>query len=1298
MDLRPLYEKEEKSYVFPPGCRKHYHNVFALVVEKKGDSDRSCMKQNEIFCYSPEFRRDSGFLVMPKHLWDDFNPGDWISCERIYVDRHESDDRRYQERELKYVSYVPTHLHKKLNLPITVVKMNQVYIKCDFILCPTFFKYRKSRNTQGAFEKAIMLNMGTACIFTNDGKASKLKPGMVYKGIFEFRSKEDGAVNFASGRHENTLDADGHCIDRDTLWFLNGILDDEPIPLENHKEMHIYISYMKIWSKVFHNVYGDGLLPNRSKSMVPLTRKMSPKYDKPTGFRQEPLYARPTSLSESTFIDNSEQTIRNENRKPNEDSSAIRVFSDSMYSHAMPEQVQCNNAIEESLSKKVKKKVEVQVIQGVLLSIITTKNNGKIAEKRFLEKLIFIVEISFLAAPDAKSRHTRKRKESSSDEEGPATSQPSVSKKANEESDDSDIETIEGKLDDDIRERDAFAARVRQKDKDKTRNVVEKNREDNKDKAGLSVEKLREESRRQYLAKRKVDKLEELKAIVHDDETIFASEKLTAKERQDMEYRKKVLEYATNHEKAADIIKIKRYHVPDAKSRTIPTDYVEDEDEVRHGGDGAKWEQEQLLASMLHLGAKDAKMKKEEYDLLLDEQIDFIQALQMPGTKDIEESEIERKMMTIAETRKSLPVYAFRDDFIQAVRDHQVLIIEGETGSGKTTQLPQYLYEAGFCEDGKRIGCTQPRRVAAMSVAARVADEMDCKLGTKVGYSIRFEDCTSEKTVLKYMTDGMLLREFLNEPDLASYSVMMIDEAHERTLHTDILFGLVKDIARFRKDLKLLISSATLDAEKFSSFFDDAPIFRIPGRRFPVDIYYTQAPEADYIDAAIVTVMQIHLTQPLPGDILVFLTGQEEIETIQEALMERSKALGSKIKELIPLPVYANLPSDLQAKIFEPTPPNSRKVVLATNIAETSVTIDGISYVIDPGFSKQNSFDARSGVEHLHVVTISKAAANQRAGRAGRTGPGKCFRLYTAWAYKHELEEQPIPEIQRTNLGNVVLMLKSLGIHDLVHFDFLDPPPQETLVIALEQLYALGALNHRGELTKLGRRMAEFPCDPCMSKMILASEKYECSEEIVTIASMLSVNAAVFYRPKAMVIHADAARKAFWSPSGDHVTLLNVYNKWKESGYSQQWCMENYVQHRTLKRARDVRDQLVGLLERVEIEPKSSTDTIKIRKAITAGYFYNVSKLDNTGHYKTVKHKHTTHPHPNSSLFEETPRWVVYYELVFTSKEFMREMSEIESSWLLEVAPHYYKGRELEDSTNKKMPKQVGKSAKDLQR
>uniref|UniRef100_A0A4W3GFA9 RNA helicase n=1 Tax=Callorhinchus milii TaxID=7868 RepID=A0A4W3GFA9_CALMI len=512
--------------------------------------------------------------------------------------------------------------------------------------------------------------------------------------------------------------------------------------------------------------------------------------------------------------------------------------------------------------------------------------------------------------------------------------------------------------------------------------------------------------------------------------------------------------------------------------------------------------------------------------------------------------------------------------------------------------------------------------------------------------------------------------------------VLMIDEAHERTLHTDILFGLIKDIARFRPELKVLIASATLDTQKFSTFFDEAPIFRIPGRRFPVDIYYTKAPEADYLEAAVVSVLQIHVTQA-PGDILVFLTGQEEIETTCEMLQDRCRRLGSKIAELLVLPIYANLPSDMQAKIFLPTPPGARKVVVATNIAETSLTIDGIIYVIDPGFCKQKSYNARTGMESLIVMPCSRASANQRAGRAGRVSAGRCFRLYTAW-------------IQRTNLGNVVLLLKSLGINDLIHFDFMDPPPHETLVLALEQLYALGALNHLGELTKLGRRMAELPVDPMLSKMILASEKYQCSEEILTIAAMLSVNNAIFYRPKDKVVHADNARMNFFVPGGDHMVLLNVYTQWVECGYSTQWCYENFIQYRSMRRARDVREQLEGLLERIEVELRSAAgDTVLVRKAVTAGFFYHTARLTRSG-YKTVKHQQGVFVHPNSSLFETQPRWLIYHELVFTTKEFMRQVIEIDSAWLLEVAPHYYRSRDLEDAGSKKMPRKPGKSREDL--
>ena len=297
-----------------------------------------------------------------------------------------------------------------------------------------------------------------------------------------------------------------------------------------------------------------------------------------------------------------------------------------------------------------------------------------------------------------------------------------------------------------------------------------------------------------------------------------------------------------------------------------------------------------------------------------------------------------RSSMSIKDQRVSLPIYKLKHELLQAIKDNKILVVIGETGSGKTTQITQYLVEAGYVNYGKKIGCTQPRRVAAMSVAKRVSEEYGCKLGEYVGYSIRFEDCCSPETIIKYMTDGMLLREALVDKNLTAYSVIMLDEAHERTIHTDILFGLLKQALKVRDDLKLIVTSATLDAEKFSAFFNDCPIFRIPGRTYPVEIYYSKEPESDYLDAALITVMQIHLTEP-KGDILVFLTGQEEIDTACQILHDRMKALGDDVPGLIILPVYSALPSEMQTKIFEPAPDGSRKCVIATNIAEVSLTI-----------------------------------------------------------------------------------------------------------------------------------------------------------------------------------------------------------------------------------------------------------------------------------------------------------------------------------------------------------------------
>ncbi|KAJ2777214.1 hypothetical protein H4R18_005269 [Coemansia javaensis] len=884
----------------------------------------------------------------------------------------------------------------------------------------------------------------------------------------------------------------------------------------------------------------------------------------------------------------------------------------------------------------------------------------------------------------------------------------------------------DAQMDRDAVERDAFAERLKQRDKDHTKKLVEDRSStndpdqqlrralaDDHDARREALPEIRSRARQEYLKLREEQQLQLLRQEIADEEELFRGERLTAKEIRDLEYKKELLRLAEERKGISD----------ETDGYAMPEDYITEKGKIDRkkkqealfkryeGGKGGaargaaapseqeQWEQQQIHKSKVDAGAKGgaaARSGDKEYDYVVDlDSIDFVleDTLNADKPVDLRQLEIEereRKRRTIKEVRESLPVYKYRDDLLAAIEQYQVLIIVGETGSGKTTQITQYLREAGYTKNGKRIGCTQPRRVAAMSVAARVAEEVGTRLGREVGYAIRFEDCTSDRTEIVYMTDGLLFREFMTEPDLAGYSVIMIDESHERTLHTDILFALVKDIARFRPDLKLLISSATMDAERFSEYFDDAPIFKIPGRPYPVDLYYTKAPEANYLQACVATVLQIHASQP-KGDILVFLTGQDEIEQAQESLQQAMRALGSKVAELIVCPIYANLPSELQARIFEPTPEGARKVVLATNIAETSITIDGVVYVIDPGFVKQNSYNPRTGMESLQVVACSRASASQRAGRAGRIGPGKCFRMFTQHAYLAEMEDNTPPEILRTNLSSVVLMLKCIGINNLIEFDFMDPPSPAVLQHSLEHLYALGALNERGDLTKLGRRMAEFPMDPMMAKALLASEKYRCSEEMASICAMLSVSSAVFYRPKEKKVQADRAHAAFARPGGDHLVLLAVWEQWVDTGYSMQWCYENFVQYRSMCRARDLRDQIIGLMERVEIVPESNPnpgDTDPIRKALTAGFFYNCARLQKSGDsYATVKRRQTVHIHPSSSLHEAKPKMVVYYELMLTSREFMRQLIEIDPAWLIEVAPHYYKPSDIAGDIKRKMPK-----------
>ncbi|KAF8152367.1 P-loop containing nucleoside triphosphate hydrolase protein [Crassisporium funariophilum] len=644
----------------------------------------------------------------------------------------------------------------------------------------------------------------------------------------------------------------------------------------------------------------------------------------------------------------------------------------------------------------------------------------------------------------------------------------------------------------------------------------------------------------------------------------------------------------------------------------------------------------------------------------------------------------------------------------------------GETGSGKTTQIPQFVAFSDLPHTkGKMVACTQPRRVAAMSVAKRVADEMDVQLGRHVGYSIRFEDMTEPGTTfLKYMTDGMLLREAMNDPTLERYSTIILDEAHERTLATDILMGLLKNVAKQRKDLKIIIMSATLDALKFQKYFSlrsdvAAPLFKVPGRTHPVEVFYTQEPEPDYVEAAIRTVLMIHRAEE-PGDILLFLTGEEEIEDACRKIKLEADDLVNQdpdsVGPLVCIPLYSSLPPQQQQRIFDAAPaartpdgPPGRKIVVSTNIAETSLTIDGIVYVVDPGFSKQKVYNPRIRVESLLVSPISKASAQQRAGRAGRTRPGKCFRLYTEKDFMKELEEQTHPEILRSNLSNTVLELVKLGIKDLVKFDYVDAPAPETLMRALELLNYLAALDDEGNLTPLGAIMAEFPLDPQLAKMLIVSPEFKCSNEMLTITAMMSVP-NVWLRPNNQRREADAAKARLSVPDGDHLTLLNVYNQYVQNKHDKNWAWTNYLNSRALQQADNVRAQLQRTMERFDVDLISLEDEaklfVKIRQALVCGFFMQIAhKEGEKGNYLTVKDHQVVALHPSCGL-DSQPEWVIFNEFVLTTRPYIRTVSEVRVDWLIEFAANYFDLSTFTDGETKRalqraMDKRSGKLSGD---
>lgn len=580
---------------------------------------------------------------------------------------------------------------------------------------------------------------------------------------------------------------------------------------------------------------------------------------------------------------------------------------------------------------------------------------------------------------------------------------------------------------------------------------------------------------------------------------------------------------------------------------------------------------------------------------------------------------------------------------------------------------------------------------------------MRCQLGQEVGYSIRFEDVTSATTRIKFLTDGLLLREALVDPLLSRYSVVMVDEAHERSLSSDVLLGVLKKVRKRRPELRIVVSSATLQAEDFLRFFagdDDETaedggaiggsvgrIISVEGRAFPVDTHYLAEPCENYLERAVKTVFDIHTTEG-EGDILIFLTGREDIDTVMEMIADRMPSLAQDTDKLLPLPLYAGLTTEQQMYVFEPAPDDHRKVICATNIAEASVTIEGIVYVIDSGFVKLRAYNPTTGIETLTATPVSKASATQRAGRAGRTKAGKCYRLYTEGAFNN-LAEATVPEIQRSNLAPTILQLKALGIDNIARFDFLTPPPAELIIRALELLYSLGALDTYAKLTTpLGTRMAELALEPMLAKCLLSAPSFRCLSEMLTIAAMTSLQGNIWFSHDAKK-QEETARRKFAVEEGDHLTLLNVYQAFVTKGKKEaRWCQQHYLNFKSMSRAVSICNQLRRYLERFGIDVSESLTgpevmragglpmQERIRRCLTSGYFAHAARMQADGTFRTVDGGTVLHAHPSSLIFNRKADWVVFTEVMETGeKTYVRDVTKIEKGWLVEYAPEFYRVR-----------------------